>query len=67
MSLDVFLSRNLLLQGHNRGEYLCISLLRQTFIYLDLGVHIGHAAVAGFYIGPVKKFMELVMRRKMLI
>ena len=27
----------------------------------NAGVHIGHTAVANFYIGPVKKSMQIVM------
>ena len=35
-------------------------------IHISVGVHTGHTAVADFHIGLVKKFMEFVMRRKML-
>ena len=36
-------------------------------MYISAGAHIEHTSEADFYIGPVKKFMEFVMRRKMLI
>ena len=38
-----------------------------VIMYISVGVHIGHTAAANFYIGPVKKLMQFVMRRKMLI
>ena len=40
-----------------------------SFVVMHISVraHIGHTSVANFYIGPVKKFMEFVMWRKMLI
>ena len=36
-------------------------------MHVSVGVHIGHTAVANFYIGPAKKSMQFVMRRKMFI
>ena len=42
-------------------------VLNFIILHVNVGVHIGHTAMANFYIGPVKKPMQLVMRREMLI
>ena len=36
-------------------------------MHVSVGVHIGHTVIANFYISPVKKPMQFVMRTKMFI
>ena len=49
MSLHVFLSRHLFLQGHNHGEYLCKNFLRQTIVIRNVKIVWKHGLNQPFY------------------
>ena len=48
-------------------RFIRVAVKNFVVMHINVGVHNGNTAVADFYAGPVKKLMQFVMRRKMLI